>query len=117
MIYFSLTELGNILKLDIAEELDDIKNNVKIIEDATILDIDKATFSIKYSIKYGEIVSDTITADPSIIYDRLAKARNEIERREIAFMKNIFLLDKDSYIASDGTIRHKSKPRIKKSSE
>ena len=97
MICYALTELGMVLKLDILEELEEDsfgRVSSKIIEDAVVLDTDKSTFSIKYSPKYGEIISDTITENPENVYNRLAKARNEIEKREIAFMTNLFLLDK-----------------------
>lgn len=98
MICYALTELGMVLKLDIVEDLEEEffdRISSKIIEGAVILDTEKATFSIKYSPKYGEIISDTITENPENVYNRLAKARNEIEKREIAFMTNLFLLNKD----------------------
>ena len=98
MICYALTELGIVLKLEVVEESEEDffgRASSKIIENAVVLDTDKSTFSIKYSPKYGEIISDTITENPENVYNRLAKARNEIEKREIAFMTNLFLLNKN----------------------
>lgn len=97
MIYFALTDLGNIIKLDIVEEDRKLKNYVKVIENAMTLDTDKATFSISYLPKHGELVVDTITDDPQFIHDRLDKARSEIEKREIALLRNLFIIDKEEY--------------------
>ena len=110
MIYFGLTELGNIVKLDVSEEIVS-KNKYNIIEDAIVLDIDNSTFTIDYTSKHGDLVSDTLTENPKDIYDRLTKARVEIEKREVALMRNLFILDKDAYNIKPKKPR---KPRIKK---
>ena len=92
---WGLTELGFVVKLDVSDKKDTTRQGkVKIIEDAIVLDIENATFSIDYSAKYGELVKDTITENPKEIYDRLSSARLEIEKRELALMKNLFLIDK-----------------------
>ncbi len=97
MIYFGLTELGNIIKLDIEEEDKNSKNYVKVIENAMVLDTEKATFSISYIPRYGDLISETITQNPQYIHDRLDKARSEIEKREIALLRNLFIIDKEDY--------------------
>ena len=97
MIMFGLTDLGNIVKLEVGEKDSEEERHLKIIEKAVILDTDKSTFSINYSSKYGDLVSDTITEDPKDIYERLAKAREEIEKRELSLMRNLFIIDKNLY--------------------
>lgn len=98
MLYLALTDLGNILQLEIVKEEHNKKDYIQVIEDALILDTDKSTFSIKYTSKYGEVIKDTITSNPKNIYDRLDKARSEIEKREIALMRNLFIIDKEEYL-------------------
>jgi hypothetical protein len=108
MIVYGLTDLGYILKLKV-KDID----HLSFIDDAVILDIDKSTFTINYSSKYGDLVSDTISENPKDVYDRLASARNEIEKREIALMKNLFFIEKGNYKEPETPVK-KRKPRVKK---
>ena len=110
MIMFGLTELGHIVKLDVEEKN---KTHSKIIENAIVLDTEHSTFTIDYSTNYGALITDTITDNPKEIYDRLAKARREIENRELSLMKNLFIIDKNSYSVEDLS-KQKRKPRKKK---
>jgi len=114
MIMFALSDLGNIIKLEMTEEQVKSKSKLKVIDKAIVLDTDKSTFSLEYTSSFGEIVTDTITKNPKEIYDKLDKARAEIEKREIAFMKNLFIIDKHKYKIESSA---KRKPRTKKAEE
>lgn len=96
MICYGLTDLGHILKLDISEEggSDDDK---KVIKKAIVLDTEQATFTVEYSSKFGELVFETISEHPKDVYDRISKTRVELEKRELAFMRNLFIVDAEKH--------------------
>ena len=106
MKLFALTELGFVCCMETTGR------NQRVLENVIVLDIDKATFSIEYTSSYVELVKDTITENPKEIYDRLSSAKQELEKRELALMKNLFIIDKNKY--SLDTLTKKRKPRIKK---
>ncbi|MHB8132176.1 MAG: hypothetical protein ACYDEX_24735 [Mobilitalea sp.] len=74
----------------------------RIINGATVLDMEKSTFSVEYtSIKHGDLVYETITKHPKEIHDRISKAKMELDKRELAFMKHLFLVSPEEYSATE----------------
>ena len=111
---YGLTELGFVCRIEVANKKELIKNkHVRLIENVIILDIDSATFSLEYSSQYGELVTDTITENPKEVYDRLASAKEELEKRELALMRNLFIVDKHKH-SLETFSKPKRNPRIKK---
>lgn len=95
MKVFGLTELGFIISLEVDDKVIGPK---KLITSASVLDIDKSSFSIEYTADtHGDVVRETITEDPREIHARLARAKAELDKRELAFMRHLFLIDADSY--------------------
>lgn len=89
---YGLTDLGNIVRLSVKErrEEDEI---IKIIESAVVLNLKTSRFTEKYDKDdCGDIVKQTISANPKDIFDRLSHAKLELEKKELALMKNLFLL-------------------------
>jgi hypothetical protein len=109
---FGLTDLGHVIKLEVIDS-ENKETKTKIINDAIVLDTVKSTFTLEYTpAKHGDLVTETITENPKDIYDRVSKARLELEKRELAFMTNLFLLEKDSYDIAD--LKKAAKPRQRK---
>ena len=96
MSCYGLTDLGHILKLDISEEGGSDRDK-KIIKKAIVLDTEQATFTVEYSSKFGELVFETISEHPKDVYDRISKTRVELEKRELAFMRNLFIVDAEKH--------------------
>jgi hypothetical protein len=110
---FGLTDLGHVIKLEVIDS-ENQEPKTKIINAAIVLDTVKSTFTLEYiPAKHGDLVTETITKNPKDIYDRVSKARLELEKREVAFMTNLFLLEKDSYDVAD--LKKVAKPRQRKS--
>lgn len=89
---YGLTDLGNIVKLSIREEVtqDEV---VKVIEFAVVLNLKTNKFTDKYEKENdGDIVKQTISYNPKDIFDRLSHAKQELEKKELALMRNLFLL-------------------------
>jgi len=107
-ICYGLTDLGHILQLDVAEDSDADK---RIIKKAVVLDIDKATFTLDYSDTFGDLVFETISEHPKDVYDRISKTRLELEKREVAFMRNLFITDADKHSISSLKKSSKKKPK------
>ena len=102
MRMFGLTDLGHVIKLEVTDSEDETNTKTKVIENAIVLDTLKATFSLEYAPnKHGDLVTETITENPKDIYDRVSRARNELEKREIAFMTHLFLIEKDDYTVNE----------------
>lgn len=109
---FGLTDLGHVIKLEVVDGDNELAKT-KIINDAIVLDTTKSTFTLEYApSKHGDLVTETITENPKDIYDRVSKARLELEKRELAFMTNLFLIEKDEYSPSD--FKKSTKPKQKK---
>ena len=109
---FGLTDLGHVIKLEVVDGDNELAKT-KIINDAIVLDTTKSTFTLEYApAKHGDLVTETITENPKEIYDRVSKARLELEKRELAFMTNLFLIEKDKYDIAD--LKKPVKPRQKK---
>lgn len=115
MRMFGLTELGHVLKLEVTDGDPKTKPKTKIINDAIVLDTDNSTFSIEYNPnKYGDLVMETITENPKDIYDRISRARVELDKRELAFMAHLFLVEKDDYTVDELTKTEEKKKRVKR---
>ena len=113
MRMFGLTEHGHVLKLEVTDGDPDKAVKTKIIQDAIVLDTEKSTFCLEYSPnKYGDLVMETITENPKDIYDRISKARVELDKRELAFMAHLFLVEKDDYTVDE--LSKTTKPRPKR---
>jgi hypothetical protein len=109
---FGLTDLGHVIKLEVVDGGSET-SKTKIINDAIVLDTVKSTFTLEYApSKHGDLVTETITENPKEIYDRVSKARIELEKRELAFMTNLFLIEKDEYNIAD--LKKTVKPRQRK---
>lgn len=102
---YGLTDLGNIVKLSVREEVAE-EETIKTIEFAVVLNLKTNRFTDQFNKEeYGDIVKQTISANPKDIFDRLSHAKTELEKKELALMKNLFLL---------GEYPKNIKPRIKK---
>lgn len=102
MRMFGLTELGHVLKLDVTDTESDTTSKTKLIKTASVLDTENSAFSLEYAPnKHGDLVMETITENPKDIYDRISKARVELDKRELAFMAHLFLTHKEEYSVSD----------------
>lgn len=112
MRMFGLTEHGHVLKLEVTDGDSDKPVKTKIIQDAIVLDTEKSTFCLEYvPNKYGDLVMETITENPKDIYDRISKARVELDKRELAFMAHLFLVEKEEYSVEDLSKTTKPKPK------
>lgn len=97
MKMFGLSDLGHILRLEVEND-EDSQYSQRIISNVSVLDTDKSTFTVLYDTdRHGDLVYETITEEPSEIYNRISKVRSALERRELSFMRNIFLLDTEEY--------------------
>ena len=111
MIMYALTELGQIVELQVDHKEEALEKHIKVIKEAMILNTKDATFSIEYNDSHGDLVTDTITENPREVFDRLAKARDEIEAREIALMRNLFLPNNPEFIKLEPETKSKHKKK------
>jgi hypothetical protein len=90
---YGLTDLGNIVKLSVREERDEADDIIKVIDSIIVLNLKTGKFTDNY-IKddYGDIVEQTISSNPKDIFDRLSHAKQELEKKELALMRNLFIL-------------------------
>ena len=117
MICWGLTDLGHIVKLTVKDEDIESDSDKKVIEHAIVLDPDAATFTLDYNSKFGDLVFETITDSPKDVFDRISKTRVELEKRELAFMRNLFLIDNHSLKTLKKSRKRKKKEGSKNGEE
>ena len=112
---YGLTDLGNIVKLAVREDRDEDNEILKVIDSAVSLNLKTGKFTEKYNKDdHGDIVKQTISSNPKDIFDRLSHAKLELEKKELALMKNSFLLGEYPDTGITPKIRRtRKKPEIK----
>jgi hypothetical protein len=111
---YGLTELGNIVKLSVREERDEADDIIKVIDSVIVLNLKTSKFTDNY-IKddYGDIVKQTISSNPKDIFDRLSHAKQELEKKELALMRNLFIIGEYPEDIKPKIGRSRKKPEIK----
>lgn len=95
---YALTDYGHIVKILFSETGDG-----KDVKTVKVLNLENSSFSLDYKKHHGPITA-AISEDPKEVFLKLSHAISQIEQRELAFMRNIFLLNNDtdsSYDMSD----------------
>lgn len=95
-IAWGLTDRGNVIKFKYTPSTDEEDNPINYIENVRVLDLSSSCFSIEYTKQYGNISINTITEDPREIFNTLNKTKSFFEKRELAFMNNLFIISDNS---------------------
>jgi hypothetical protein len=96
-IRFALTDKGSIVKFKFTPAETEVEDGpVNYIENVRVLDLSSSCFSLEYAKKYGNISINTITEDPKEIFTALNKTKTFFEKRELALMNNLFIVNDGS---------------------
>lgn len=96
MLMYGLTDKGNILKLKVVRRIRD-GEPLEVITKAIVLNTENSEFSVTYKpSKNGTLILSTVTPDPKELFDKLSKTRIDLEKKELAFMTNLFMINEDN---------------------